>query len=174
MAYPAMKQMEVVLSDHEQLDNWFINVKKRDHYECCQTHIEYGLRCSSCTHTIRRKRTFKQQLKFRKTLICLGKPIIRTYTFQWMRILIDTNHLRYIEEGLIRSIQHLGYRIIIKEIGPATHVIQNQQYSPFALHWKLWTPMMKLQGLKTLIMSSVQGLSRHKVKERKEILTLMI
>lgn len=43
-------------------------------------------------------------------------PIEETFSFESMRILIDTDILHSIEDGLILSIEDVGYKIMIKEV----------------------------------------------------------
>jgi len=35
--FSTLAELEDVLSNHEELDQWFVNVKKWDKYECCET-----------------------------------------------------------------------------------------------------------------------------------------
>ena len=63
-------------------------------------------------------------------LICLAKPIIRTKSFESMKLFIITDILRTIHCDLILNIEDLGYRILIREIGPAIQAIQTIPTSP--------------------------------------------
>lgn len=37
LTYDTVEQMQNVLSNHEELDQWFIDIKRWDRYECCET-----------------------------------------------------------------------------------------------------------------------------------------
>jgi len=63
-------------------------------------------------------------------LICLAKPILRTESFESMKVLIVTDILRTIHCDLILNIEDLGYRILIREISQAVQAIQTVQTSP--------------------------------------------
>ena len=67
---------------------------------------------------------FKKIAELRRRLICLGKPITRTDTFESMRILIATDHFHRIEAELLLHLEDSGYRLIVSKIGPCSQVIQ--------------------------------------------------
>ena len=48
-------------------------------------------------------------------LICLGKPIMRTDSFDSMKLLIETDILSYIDDAIVLMIEDMGFRVSIKE-----------------------------------------------------------
>lgn len=58
-------------------------------------------------------------------LICLGKSISRTDTFESMKVLVVTDRLHSIQGDLILQLEDSGYSISIKEVGPSMHITQN-------------------------------------------------
>jgi len=57
-------------------------------------------------------------------LICLGRSIEKTDTFETMTILIQTDILRRIEDEIIFHIEDLGFRIVVKELSLVSPVLQ--------------------------------------------------
>ena len=60
-------------------------------------------------------------------LVCLGKAIARTDSFASMRMLIETDVLLFIEKEIILRIEELGYKVIIREVGSVSQIIQQVQ-----------------------------------------------
>jgi len=56
----------------------------------------------------------------------LGKINSYGRHFTSIRILIATDHFHRIEDETLLCLEDLGYRIIVKEIGPCTQVIQHK------------------------------------------------
>jgi len=67
---------------------------------------------------------FKKIVELWGVLLCLGKPIIRTDSFESMKVLIATDILRSIQCDLTLHIEDLGFRVLVKEIGPASQAFQ--------------------------------------------------
>ena len=60
-------------------------------------------------------------------MVCLGKPIARTDSFDSMKIIVETDRMHSIKGDIILTIEDLGFRIVVKEVGPAIQVIQKIQ-----------------------------------------------
>ncbi|KAJ8451976.1 LOW QUALITY PROTEIN: hypothetical protein Cgig2_016557 [Carnegiea gigantea] len=103
--------MENVLSNHEELDQWFIDIKRWDRYECCETRrtwIEvFGVPLHGWNWE-----NFKNIVEIWGMVECWDTPIKETFSFESMRILISADRLHSIEDELILSIED---KIMIKE-----------------------------------------------------------
>ncbi|KAJ8450401.1 hypothetical protein Cgig2_004858 [Carnegiea gigantea] len=104
LTFPTVEQMEEALNNHQELDLWFSEVKRWDKYEYCETRMVWLEIIGVPPHGWKWE-NFKKIADIWGKLICLAKPIIRTESFESMKILI-------------------------REIGPAIQVIQTVQKSP--------------------------------------------
>ena len=122
LTLPTIELMEDVLRNHEELDSWFYEVKKWSSDDYCDTRkvwLEiYGVPPHGWSWE-----NFKNIAQLWGSLICLGKSILRTDTFEVMRVLIVTDIFRRIEQEILLSLADRGYRVWIKEIGSTVQVV---------------------------------------------------
>ena len=98
--FPTMEQMEDVFQNHDELGQWFINVKKWNKYDCCETRSVWLEILGVPPHGW----SWENCLKITELwgrLVCLGKPIFRTNSFQSMKVLIVTDIFHTIQGCLI-------------------------------------------------------------------------
>jgi len=120
--------MEKALWNHEELDNWFSDIKPWDRYDCCTTRKVWLEVVGVPPHGWQWE-NFKKIADIWGYLICLGKPIARTDTLQRMRLLIETNILVRIDDDFILTLGDLRFRVIVREIGPASQILQRPHFS---------------------------------------------
>jgi len=120
--------MEEALQNHTELDNWFNDIKPWDKYECCSTRKVWLEVVGVPPHGWKWE-NFKKIADIWGYLISLGKPIVRTDTFESMRLLIETNILVRIDDDFIFTLGDLGFRVIVREIGPAYQSVQCSHHS---------------------------------------------
>ncbi|KAJ8447085.1 hypothetical protein Cgig2_022814 [Carnegiea gigantea] len=75
------------------------------------------------------KENFKNIAELWRKLICLERAIDKIESFESMRILIDTAIFKTITGAFVLRIGDSGYRITVKEVGLAIHLIQQAQPS---------------------------------------------
>lgn len=123
LTFPTQDRMEEVLSNNEELDLWFVSVKKWDDYDYWETRrvcIEiFGVPPHGWTWD-----NFKKVADICGRIVCLGKSIARIHSFDSMKVLIETDRFHTIEADVILSIEDSGYRLKIKEVGSSPQVIQ--------------------------------------------------
>lgn len=111
--------MEETLRNHGELDLWFSEIKKWRRYECCETRkvwLEiYGVPPHGWLWE-----NFSKIAETWGRLICLGKPIYCTDSFESMKVRIVTDIFRRIDEELLLTLEDGGYRVWIKEVGSTT------------------------------------------------------
>jgi len=120
--------MEEALRNHEELDNRFIDIKPWDKYDCCSTRKVWLEVVGVPPHGWKWE-NFKKIADIWGYLISLGKPIARTDTFESMRLLIETNILVRIDDDFIFTLGDLGFRVIVRKIGPAFQTLQRPYFS---------------------------------------------
>ena len=82
--------MEEALANHAELELWFINIKKWDKYDCCETRIVWLEIFRVPPHGWTWE-NFKGIADTWGRLISLGKSIARTDLFESMKTLVDTD-----------------------------------------------------------------------------------
>jgi len=112
-----------VLSNHEELDLWFVSVKKWDKYDYCEMRRVWSEIFGVPPH-VWTWDNFKKVTDIWGRIICLGESIARTDSFDSMKVLIDTDRFYTIEAYVILSIEDSGYRLKMKEVGPSVQVLQ--------------------------------------------------
>ena len=115
--------MEYALSNHEELDDWFSEVKKWDRYESCTTRKAWLEVIGVPPHGWCWE-TFKKIAEVWGVLISLSKPILRTDTFDSMKLLVETNILSSIEWSFVLHIEDLGYQVHVREVNSAFSIIR--------------------------------------------------
>ncbi|KAJ8424396.1 hypothetical protein Cgig2_006318 [Carnegiea gigantea] len=101
--------MEEVLHKHEELDLWFIDVKKWDQFDYCETRRVWLEILGVPLHG------WKLETCKKKNCSYMAKTI---------KVLIDTNRFNTINGVLIISLEGVGYTINVKEISLSIQVIQ--------------------------------------------------
>jgi len=133
LTLPSVARMEELICNHEELDQWFVDVKKWDKYDCCASRrvwLEiigvppHGWNCEN----------FQKIANVWGRLVSLGKSISRTDSFNSMKVLIDTDILGTIEGDLVLTLEDSGYRVKIKEAGSVIQVCQSPHVTPSAAH----------------------------------------
>ncbi|KAJ8423433.1 hypothetical protein Cgig2_010127 [Carnegiea gigantea] len=124
LTFSTLAKLEDILSNHKELDQWFVNVKKWDKYDCCETRRVWLEIFGVPPHGWKWE-NFKKIANIWGKLISLGKSIARTDSFESMKVLIVTDIFRTIEGEILLSLEDAGYRIMIKELGPAIQVLSN-------------------------------------------------
>jgi len=124
LTFQSEGDLENALQNHEELDNWFSEVKKWDKYDCCKTRKVWLEVIGVPPHGWSWE-NFKKIADIWGFLICLGKPILRTDTFDSMKLLIETDILSHIEKSFILNIEDLGFRVHVREVSIAVPIIQN-------------------------------------------------
>ncbi|KAJ8434651.1 hypothetical protein Cgig2_034085 [Carnegiea gigantea] len=119
----SLDRMEEVLSNHEELDLWFISVKKWEKFDYCETRRVWIEIFRVPPHRWTWD-NFKKVTDIWGRIVCLGKSIARIDFFDSMKVLIDTDRFYIREADVIPSIEDSGYRLKIKEVGPSVQVIQ--------------------------------------------------
>ena len=66
---------------------------------------------------------FKKVTDIWGRIVCLGKSIARTDSFDSMKVLIHTDRFHTMEADVILSIEDSRYRLKIKTVGPSVQVI---------------------------------------------------
>ena len=115
LTFQSEAEMEYALSNHEELDNWFTDIKKWDKYDYCSTRKVWLEVIGVPPHGWSWE-TFSKIAEIWGFLICLSKPILRTDTFASLKLLVETNVLSSIERNLIIQIEDLGYRVHVREV----------------------------------------------------------
>ena len=128
LTFQSEGDMENALQNHEELDNWFLEVKKWDKYECCETRKVWLEVIGVPPHGWNWE-NFKKIADIWGFLICLGKPILRTDAFDSMKLLIETDILSHIERSFILNIEDLGFRVHVRELSLSVPTIQNVKTS---------------------------------------------
>ena len=115
--------MEEALQKPEELLSWFSEIKKWDKYEYCSTRKVWLEVIGVPPHGWLWE-NFKSIAELWGYLICLGKPIMRTDSFDSMKLLIETDILSYIEDDIVLMIEDMGFRVSIKEANSTYPVTQ--------------------------------------------------
>jgi len=121
--------MQEALRNHEELDLWFKDITKWSKYEACESRkvwVEvFGVPPRGwCWEN------FKRISEVWGRLISLGKPISRMDSFESMKMLIVTNIFSRIEEEILLTIEDLGYRVTVKELGSVISAVHQYQSIP--------------------------------------------
>ncbi|KAJ8446349.1 hypothetical protein Cgig2_005880 [Carnegiea gigantea] len=117
LTFPSEAHMEAALNNHGELDLWFSDIKKWSSYESCETR-KVWLEVFRVPPRGWCWENFEQISNLWGRLISLGKSVCRTDSFESMKTLI--------EETLLQ-IEHVGYRVMVKEIGLAIQAVYQQQ-----------------------------------------------
>lgn len=128
LTFPTIQQMEEVLSNPEELHQWFVNVKKWDEYEVCEIRRVWIEVLGVPPHGWH-KENFKKIAELWGRMICLERAIDKTESFESMRILIDTGIFKTINGDFVLHMGNSGYRITVKEVGSALLQIHQAQPS---------------------------------------------
>ena len=123
LSFQTKEEMEVALQKHEELDLWFTEITAWDKYVCCGSRKVWLEVIGVPPHGWKWE-TFKEIADLWGYLICLGKSIARTDTFDSMRMLVETDILFFIENDFVLTIEELGYRVVVREIGSVSQVLQ--------------------------------------------------
>ena len=120
---PSVARMEELLCNHEELDQWFVHIKKWDKSDFCESRRVWLEIFGVPPHGWIWE-NFHGIAKIWGSLVSLGKSIARTDSFNSMKVLIDTGILTSIEGDVILHLEDQGYRIKVKEVGPVFQVGQ--------------------------------------------------
>ena len=122
LTFQSQDEMEAALQTHEELDIWFSEFKRWDKYDCCTSRKVWIEVVGVPPHGWKWE-NFKAIAELWGYLICLGKPISRTDTFESMRLLIETDVLFFIEGDFILTIEDMGFRVIAREVGLVSQMV---------------------------------------------------
>ena len=129
LTFDNVELMEEALRNHEELDVWFKDITKWSKYEACDSRkvwVEvFGVPPRGwCWENF-------QKISFIwGKLISLGKPILRTDSFESMKMLIATKFFGQIEEEILLQIEDAGYRVIVREVGSVLSTVHQFQSIP--------------------------------------------
>ncbi|KAJ8420960.1 hypothetical protein Cgig2_012930 [Carnegiea gigantea] len=129
LTFPVVEKMEETCRNREELDLWSSEIKKWSRYECCD-YRKLWLEIFGVPPHGWLWKNFNSVGEIWGRVVCLSKPIYHTNSFENMKILIVTDVLQRIEEDLFLILRDEGFRIFIKEVGPALPLIQTEQSSP--------------------------------------------
>jgi len=116
--------MEELLCNHEELDQWFVDIKKWDKSDFCESRRVWLEIFGVPPHRWNWE-NFHGIAKIWGSLVSLGKSIARTDSFNSMKVLIDTGIFNSIEGDVILHLEDSGYRLKVKEVGPVFQVGQS-------------------------------------------------
>jgi len=125
LTYQSEEEREAALQNHTELDVWFSEVQRWDKYTCCSSRRVWLEVIGVPPHGWVWE-NFKRIADRWGYLICLGKPILRTDSFDSMKILIETDILSFIENDCILHIEELGFRVHVREVSSMGVVIQDK------------------------------------------------
>ena len=128
--FPSRAAMEEALKNHEELDLWFYDIKRWDKYDRCESR-KVWLEVLGIPPHGWKWQNFKKIAELWGYLICLGRSIVKTDTFETMTMLIETDILRRIEEEFIFNIEDLGFRVVVREISLAAQMVQKSHQFQF-------------------------------------------
>jgi len=123
---PSVNRLEELLCNHEELSQWFIEVKKWDKSDFCDSRRVWLEIFGVPPHGWSWE-NFQRIANIWGSLVSLGKSIARTDSFNSMKVLIDTGVFKSIEGDVLLTIGDAGYRVQVKEVGTVVQVCQ----SPF-------------------------------------------
>ena len=103
LSFPTMEAMEEALSHQEELQQWFVDVKKWGVEDCCDTRKVYLDIIGVPPHGWKWE-NFKQIAELWGQFICLGKSSSITESFEVMRVLIARECLRRIESEILLTV----------------------------------------------------------------------
>ncbi|KAJ8447486.1 hypothetical protein Cgig2_019480 [Carnegiea gigantea] len=117
LTFPSIEQMEEVLGNHDELGHWFINVKRLDEYETCETGRVW-IEIFGVPPRGWKGENFRRITELWGRVVCLGKGIDNSDSFEFesMKVLIDTDILGTINWEIVI--------IVIKEVSSTVQVIQ--------------------------------------------------
>ena len=127
LTFPNETAMEEALHKPEELQSWFSEIKKWDKYERCSTRKVWLEIIGVPPHGWLWE-NFKTIADIWGYLICLSKPIMRTDSFDTMKVLIETDILAFIEDDIVLMIEDMGFRISIKETNSPYIVTQGPKF----------------------------------------------
>ena len=87
-------------------------------------------------------------------LICLGKSILRTETFDSMKLLIETDILAFIEDDIILTIEELGFKSMLGKL--ALHGLYKRFTLIHQTGMRIVNQRMKCRALRILTILSSQ------------------
>jgi len=122
LTFTSKEAMEEALKNHEELDLWFYDIKRWDKYDRCESR-KVWLEVIGIPPHGWKWQNFRKIAELWGHLICLGRSIEKTDTFETMTMLIQTNILRRIEDEIIFHIEDLGFRIVVKELSLVSPVL---------------------------------------------------
>ena len=76
-------------------------------------------------------------------LITLGNCIYRTDSFESMKLMIVTDVFKRIDHDMLLTLGDEGYRLMIRELGPADQMAHIDHGHLINLHWRRWTQMTR-------------------------------
>ena len=121
LVFPTVEEMEESLVNHEELKTLFYDIKKWTSCDLCDTRkvwIDvYGVPPHGWSWE-----NFKRIAELWGDLICLAKPILRTESFEVMRVLIAAKSFHRIDHEILLYLGSEGYRIKIMEAGLTAQV----------------------------------------------------
>lgn len=115
LTFQSIQEMEDILEQPLELEQWFSSIKKWDIYDISdsrRTWVEvfgippYGWKWEN----------FKKIAEMWGTFVCLGSDIEKPESFESMMILIDTNQFNNIEGGFELDLEDCGYRVKAREV----------------------------------------------------------
>jgi len=128
LTFQSRDEMEEALRNHEELDHWFYDIKRWDKYDSC-TIRKVWLEVIGVPPHGWKWENFKKIADIWGYLIYLGKSIAKTDTFESMRLLIETNILVRIDDDFVFTLEDMGFRVIVREISPASQIYQKPYHS---------------------------------------------
>ena len=126
-----MKHWTITKSLHEQ---WFIDIKKWDMEESCDTRKVWLEVIGVLPHGWKWE-NFKQIAELWGRFICLGKSSSVTDSFEVMTILIVTKSFQRIEEEILLTVGYGGYRVMVKEIVTISQTLNQVYQVPKNFHY---------------------------------------
>ena len=121
LIFPTLESMQEALVYHQELQQWFIDVKRWGVEDCCDSRRVW-LDIIAFPHHGWTWENFKAIAELWGRLICLGKSSSRIESFEVMKVLIATKVLRRIEAEIVLTIGYGGYRVMIREIETISQV----------------------------------------------------
>jgi len=124
LIFPTVECMTEALEHQEELEQWFIDIKRWGIEDCCETRRVWLDVIGVPPHGWMWE-NFKQIAELWGSLICLGKSSSNTDSFEVMRILIATKSMQRIEAVVLLEVGYGGYKILVKEAETISQMSSN-------------------------------------------------
>ena len=126
LTFSTFEEMESAVADQEELQQWFMEVKKWGSEDDCDSRRVWLSIIGVPPHGWIWE-NFKQIAELWGDFICLSKPATSTDSFEVMRVLIATKILHRIDDEILLQLDYGGYRVTVREAETVSQALQRTQ-----------------------------------------------